>query len=709
MMDGQTKNHDDTPQEKEGHKIKKHYSPMLVSFVWTFVIPISLLWATTYYNYNELIMEHVLMVSTVDLLSSNKIDSSPLSVQFPIIPPQQPLEQTPPKTSLPKKKNERKEESSSSIPMPEGDRHQSLLKEIDLARKEYQSSKYDVYVVLTLADLLRRKEMEIHDGGSTSRECIDMYEEALDLLQQKSTSLSISEEDENELNSIGGGLFGNENDYVFMPLSAKKSKRALLLHAWTNMGKQFFLMNIFERAVDALTQGLKIVPNYIDALAYRASTYIILGKYDLAGADYATVLELDTPRSVMDSFTGSAKVLSLRPDAIPGSWNTLTTILDQLIPATEESYNSSHQNQFRQKNLAGNLKSMHLAMFNYHEQSTHDTEKAWYHLEKATKYKMSTLPPFPFALEQQRSESLLQIFTQNFWPDGVGHASKVPIFIIGFPRSGSTLLERILDAHPEIVGTGEDSVMNGRLPQIRNSVVQASISGSQESIQSTIQQEGRTTLKLIKQRYKHIQQYERQYNVNSSDENDPQISPKKPALQPRRFVDKMLTNYMNVGFIHLLFPNALILHIAREPMDTLFSTYKLDFPPGGLEYTSDFHSLAHMYKTYRTVMEHWDNVLPGRVTHVRYEDLVHDTPNIARAIIAQTGLSWHDDILDFHKKKHAVNTLSTTQVRKGIYKDSIQSWRKYEKYLRPLKNLVGAKFTEHTTQTTLKFYNPPPK
>ena len=624
MTDDEIENRNDTPPEMKCEKIKC-YSPMLVSLVWTFVIPISLIWATTYYNCNEFIMEHVFMIPTVDLFASNnKIDSSPLSIQFPIIPPQ-PVEQKKPSStiSLPKEKIEKKEESSSSssssMPVPEGDRHKSLLKQIDAARQEYQVSKDNVYVVLTLADLLRRKELEIHDGGSTSRECIAVYEEALDLLLHRSASYSIPEVDEEELlNPTGARLFGNENDYLFMSLSSKKSKRALLLHAWTSMGKQFFMMNIFERAVTAFSQALEIVPHYIDALAYRASTYIILGKYDLAGADYAKVLELDTPRSVMDSFTGSAKVLTVRPDAIPGSWNTLTNILDQVIPANEESYNANHQNQLRQRNLAGNLKSMHLAMFTYHEQSTHDTEKAWYHLEKATKYKMSTLPPYPYAMEQQRSQNVLQIFNQNFWPEGVGHASKVPIFIIGFPRSGSTLLERILDAHPEIVGTGEDSVMNGRLPEIRNAVVQASMSGSHESIQSTIQQEARTTLTLIKQRYKNIQQYEKQYNVqsSSSDDEDSNNSSKKPALQPRRFVDKMLTNYMNVGFIHLLFPNALILHIAREPMDTLYSSYKLDFPPGGLEYTSDFNALAQMYKTYRTVMEHWDNVLPGRVTHV---------------------------------------------------------------------------------------------
>ncbi len=86
---------------------------------------------------------------------------------------------------------------------------------------------------------------------------------------------------------------------------------------------------------------------------------------------------------------------------------------------------------------------------------------------------------------------------------------------------------------------------------------------------------------------------------------------------PLRFVDKMLTNYLNVGFIHMIFPNALILHVARNPMDTLFSAYKHDFAPGHLDYLSDFGSLSQTYVNYRKVMSHWDKVLPGRVTHVR--------------------------------------------------------------------------------------------
>lgn len=156
----------------------------------------------------------------------------------------------------------------------------------------------------------------------------------------------------------------------------------------------------------------------------------------------------------------------------------------------------------------------------------------------------------------------------------------------------------------------------------------------------------------------------------------------------------------------MLFPKALILHVIREPMDTVFSAFKHEFPPGTLDYTSDFTSLAELYHSYRDLMDHWDKELPGRVTHVRYEDLVHDMPGMAKAIIRATGLEWHDDILDFHKKKHAVNTLSTTQVRKGIYKHSLQSWRKYEEQLQPLVDLIGDRIHAER-KTTLPGYTPP--
>jgi Sulfotransferase family len=109
---------------------------------------------------------------------------------------------------------------------------------------------------------------------------------------------------------------------------------------------------------------------------------------------------------------------------------------------------------------------------------------------------------------------------------------------------------------------------------------------------------------------------------------------------------------------------------------------------------------------YRKLMDHWDRALPGRIVHIKYEDLVRDTAVLTKAIIGATGLDWHDEILDFHKKKQAVNTLSTTQVRKGIYTDSLQAWRKYETQLQPLVTMIG-EYMEYPLKTTVPGYSPP--
>ena len=110
-----------------------------------------------------------------------------------------------------------------------------------------------------------------------------------------------------------------------------------------------------------------------------------------------------------------------------------------------------------------------------------------------------------------------------------------------------------------------------------------------------------------------------------------------------------------------------------------------------------------MYVSYREIMEYWDQVLPDRVTHVLYEDMIHDMPNVARAVIKATGMPWDDGVLEFHKKKHAVNTLSTTQVHKGVYTHSQNAWKRYEKELEPLVHLIGDR-AKHGFSTSLKGY-----
>jgi hypothetical protein len=240
------------------------------------------------------------------------------------------------------------------------------------------------------------------------------------------------------------------------------------------------------------------------------------------------------------------------------------------------------------------------------------------------------------------------------------------------------------------VGTGENSVFNGRLDDIRNQIVQISVANQQDELGPLTQRLADQVVAEMYQRWERL----RASTVGLQE------------AEPLRLVDKMLTNYYNVGFIHMLYPNALVLHVMREPMDTLFSAFKHEFPAGTLAYTSQMQALTEMYAAYRQVMQHWDEVLPGRVTHVRYEDMVHDMPGVARAVIDATGLEWDEGVLDFHKKKHYVNTMSSTQVRKGVYKEGLKSWMRYEQELQPLVKLVGA-MAQSDIETTLPGYQKP--
>jgi len=564
-----------------------------------------------------------------------------------------------------------------------------LDENINILREIYEADKNDKFKALNLADALRQRDLVIHDGGSIQYEAIKTYKAAIQLMQEEHKSIIASGID---VKVSKNGHYSDANDEIFLR-NEEKSIQPLLVSTFCSLGKQYYMANMFEKAVEAYDSALQLEESYIDALSSRASASIILGKYSEAGSDYSKVLSLDRGNGTTDIFTGIAQVLKAKEDAIPGGWTQMTNILNDLIPIHENRLASitveSSGVTIERKVVSDALKRMHLAMFAYHDHKTLDTAKAWYHLEAGQRYKMSILPQYDTSRERMKVEAVMNVFGAGFWSAGVGSSSRTNIFIVGFPRSGSTLLERVLDSHSQIVGTGEDSIFNGMLDEIRNAIVEASMTGSQTIIKNVVQQYADKVENNTRRRWEEIHR-------NTGLEQN-----KKGVKKPKRFVDKMLTNYLNIGFIHLLFPNALILHVIRHPMDTLFSAFKHDFPAGSLDYTSEFTSLFHMYCNYRDIMDHWDKVLPGRVLHVNYEDMVNDMPSIAQSIIRATKLQWEPDVLNFHKQKHAVNTLSTVQVRKGIYKDSLQSWKRYQAQLQPLVKAMNS-YTTHNFKTTLK-------
>lgn len=333
--------------------------------------------------------------------------------------------------------------------------HGKMLDMLENYRVLYSVEPENVFAALNVADTLRELDATYHDGGSRQVEALEIYSHAIQLTLKKREQMIADGKPTN----INLSATTNVPDEIMMENSAK-SVDGLLCSMFTSKGKQYFMANMFEKAVAEYNNCIEIEPLYLDAVSSRGSARIILGHYKEAGEDFQICIENDKNRMFNDVFTGMAKVLTAKEDAVPSGWDPMIAILDNLIPHLEVNMANQAANENANRMFAEALARLHHVMFMYHDTKTKDIEQAWHHLETGYKFKMSVLPPYPAALEKQKLQTTKQVFHHGFWSAQLGSNTLAPIFIIGFVRSGSTLLERVLDAHPLVVGTGEDSVSN---------------------------------------------------------------------------------------------------------------------------------------------------------------------------------------------------------------------------------------------------------
>jgi tetratricopeptide (TPR) repeat protein len=245
----------------------------------------------------------------------------------------------------------------------------------------------------------------------------------------------------------------------------------------------------------------------------------------------------------------------------------------------------------------------------------------------------------------------------------VGDPSRLPIFVIGMPRSGTTLVEQIIASHPEVHGGGELVAFN------RVASDQRGPEGNVVSYPEFVPALDRKMLRRIAEGYLD--------------------SLRRLAPQAGHITDKMPSNYYYAGLIHLALPNAPIIHTIRDPVDTCLSCFSKLFA-AEQNHTYDLAELGRYHRRYRQLMEHWRRVLPaGRILDVRYEDVVADLEGQARRIIAHCGLPWNDACLSFHMTERPVRTASASQVRQPIYQTAVGRWRAYEEFLGPLLEALG--------------------
>ena len=262
--------------------------------------------------------------------------------------------------------------------------------------------------------------------------------------------------------------------------------------------------------------------------------------------------------------------------------------------------------------------------------------------------------------------NMKRTFNENLFQDKRTSdiSDHTPIFVIGMPRSGTTLVEQIISSHPQVHGAGELNCLRHAIGEYFPMDMPGGFPiGIANLPKVTFSDAGRRYLHLLKQMgpgYKYI-------------------------------TDKMPGNFLLVGFIHLMLPKAKIIHCVREPAATCLSIYKTYFRNSGHLYGYDLNELARFYNLYADIMAHWHRVLPGVVYDVYYERFISDQEAVSRKLIDQCGLSWDDACLHFHNSQRPVRTASVAQVRQPVYNSSIDLWRSYGDRLKPLfDNLTPA-------------------
>jgi len=258
-----------------------------------------------------------------------------------------------------------------------------------------------------------------------------------------------------------------------------------------------------------------------------------------------------------------------------------------------------------------------------------------------------------------------KLFTREFFAAraGAGAETAAPIFIVGLPRAGSTLIEQILSSHSQVEGTME-------LPDI-------------PALAQTVAERAGDAAP----RYPHaLAALPRAELRRIGDEYLARTRIQRKTDKPR-FIDKLPNNFLHVGFIHLMMPNAKIIDARRHPLGCCFSNFKQHFARGQ-SFTYDLAELGEYYRSYVELMAHFDAVLPGRVHRVLYERMVADTENEVRRLLEHCGLPFEERCLRFYENERAVRTASSEQVRSPIYRAGIEQWRHFDAWLEPLKSAL---------------------
>ena len=446
-----------------------------------------------------------------------------------------------------------------------------------------------------------------------------------------------------------------------------------IANAWSNYGLVLRAMGRFEEALEQYDKALALKPDLADALNNQGIALLDLNRFEQALASYDKALEInDNSASVhgnrglvlqylgrleeaREAFRRSLTLDPRRTNIYLDYADSTKMSADDPLLKAMEALRSFPLNDTERLQLDFALGKAHADL--------NDPMRSFEHLLSGNALKRAQIAydeagvlGFFDRVQTIFSPALLREKEQPG-----GDPSPTPIFIMGMPRSGSTLVEQILASHPDVHGAGELPTFG----KIANRVGAAGGSLYPEFVPSL----DAAALQAIGADYLAVT--------------------RKSAPASPRITDKMLSNYFYAGLIHLALPNAPIIHTLRDPLDNCLSCFSKLFTEEQNQ-TYDLAELGRYYRRYAGLMEHWHRVLPkGRILDVRYEDLVADLEREARRIIAHCGLAWDPRCLSFHDTDRPVRTASFLQVRQPIYKNAVGRAQAYEEFLGPLKTALA--------------------
>jgi len=417
-------------------------------------------------------------------------------------------------------------------------------------------------------------------------------------------------------------------------------RRALVIRpgyaaAHNNLGNALDSLGRSGEAIERFGEALAINPDYAEAHYNLGLAFEHLGNFDAAAASYRRALGIDPDYA--EAHMHLAMVRKFSED-------------DEDTAAMADTYAKASISDEQRMYIAFGLGKSFEDMGNY--------ERAFEFFAAGNVLKRATFD-FSITRVEERLSNLKRIFTESFFEQRSGHGTsdKTPIFILGMPRSGTTLVEQILASHPVVYGAGE-------LPDLVEVVASAFCDIDDANLGNILSQASADQFRDAGLEY---------------------INRARAGAEPAEFIsDKMPDNFNQIGMIKLMFPNATVIHCRRDPLDTCVSVFKNLFADGGLHYAYDLSELGRYYKFYLDLMDHWHAVLPGFIYDISYEDVVADQEMHSRALLAHCGLEWDQACLEFYKTDRPIRTASLVQVRQPIYNNSIRSWTRYETELAPL-------------------------